>query len=84
MPLQKKKFDRLSQKTTINSITDVYALFRDSFKDILHITVGVNETRKFWLEMFFTYPQPERYRRTLKWIYCTRSIIFLTGNRRSG
>ena len=51
MPATKQQIRQIIADNNLNSAADVYSLLRDSFKDILSITVGANETSKFWLGM---------------------------------
>ena len=51
MAVAKEQIRQIISENNISSVADVYTLLKDSFKDILIITVGANETSKFWLGM---------------------------------
>ena len=47
MPVAKEQIRQIISENNISSVADVYTLLKDSFKDILSIAVGANETSKF-------------------------------------
>ncbi|NBH83262.1 hypothetical protein D7X88_09435 [bacterium C-53] len=47
MPATKQQIRQMIADNNLNSVADVYSLLKDSFKDILSITVGANETAAF-------------------------------------